>query len=184
MKLSELIRRESRSSVILAALTLIAAVLVLLLPEGIARQIPAFLLLWILPALAWSLILNGHLIARFLLGAGLALFLNSFTVLLVSYIPGSPSPTILLIASVLVSLVPIIISIVRPISHSDPAINQSNNWPFLSAILLLALALRLVNMGYKELQGDEGVIMVRAASALTGDNAELFLHQKGPMEIL
>jgi hypothetical protein len=184
MKLSELIRRESRSSVILAALTLIAAVLVLLLPEGISRQVPAFLLLWILPALTWSLILTGHIIARSLLGAGLALFLNSFAVLLVSYFPGAPSPTILLIASVLISLVPIIISIVRPISQSDITVNQSTNWPLLSAILLLALALRLVNMGYKELQGDEGVIMVRAASALTGDNAELFLHQKGPMEIL
>jgi 4-amino-4-deoxy-L-arabinose transferase-like glycosyltransferase len=39
-------------------------------------------------------------------------------------------------------------------------------------------------MGYKEIQGDEGVILVRAAAALTGDDAELFLHQKGPMEIL
>jgi hypothetical protein len=50
--------------------------------------------------------------------------------------------------------------------------------------MLLALLLRIGNMGYKELQGDEGVIMVRAAAVLTGDDQELFLHQKGPVEIL
>ncbi|MGD8806640.1 MAG: glycosyltransferase family 39 protein, partial [Chloroflexota bacterium] len=39
-------------------------------------------------------------------------------------------------------------------------------------------------MGYKELQGDEGVVMVRAATILSGDEAEWFNHQKGPAEIL
>jgi hypothetical protein len=44
--------------------------------------------------------------------------------------------------------------------------------------------LRLANLDYKEFQGDEGVIMVRAAQALTGDEMALLRHQKGPVEIL
>ncbi len=55
--------------------------------------------------------------------------------------------------------------------------------PFL-LLILLAILLRLPNMGYKELQGDEGIILMRAATALTGDDAALFLHQKGPVEIV
>ena len=43
---------------------------------------------------------------------------------------------------------------------------------------------RLVNLSYSEFQGDEAVIMSRAAQALAGEDRELFLHQKGPVEIL
>ena len=65
-----------------------------------------------------------------------------------------------------------------------PSLLAVRSSPLILLILLLALLLRLPNMGYKEIQGDEGLILVRAAAALTGDDAELFLHQKGPMEIL
>ena len=59
-----------------------------------------------------------------------------------------------------------------------------HEWVWIGLLFLLVLGLRLINLSYSEFQGDEGVIMVRAASILTGDNAELFLHQKGPVEIL
>ena len=51
-------------------------------------------------------------------------------------------------------------------------------------MVILAAVLRFSNLGYSEFQGDEGVIMMRAASAITGDEGEIFLHQKGPVEIL
>jgi 4-amino-4-deoxy-L-arabinose transferase-like glycosyltransferase len=51
-------------------------------------------------------------------------------------------------------------------------------------LLALAMLLRLPDLGYKELQGDEGIILTRTAAMLTGDDAELVLHQKGPVELL
>ncbi|MCB0037635.1 MAG: glycosyltransferase family 39 protein, partial [Anaerolineales bacterium] len=57
-------------------------------------------------------------------------------------------------------------------------------WVALLVIVLLAAVLRFAHMDYKEIQGDEGILLVRAAAMLTGDDAELFLHQKGPAEIL
>ncbi len=64
---------------------------------------------------------------------------------------------------------------------SWPKFQRNWHWVFL---ILLALALRFTWLGYSEFQGDEGLIMSRAAAMLTGDDAEIFLHQKGPIEIL
>ncbi|MBN1580644.1 MAG: glycosyltransferase family 39 protein, partial [Anaerolineae bacterium] len=55
---------------------------------------------------------------------------------------------------------------------------------FLAALLIITILFRLAGLGYSEFQGDEGIIMVRAAEAIAGDDGELFLHQKGPFEIL
>jgi hypothetical protein len=39
-------------------------------------------------------------------------------------------------------------------------------------------------LGYSEFQGDEALIMGRAAQILAGERDQIFLHQKGPVEIL
>jgi hypothetical protein len=54
----------------------------------------------------------------------------------------------------------------------------------LMGLAVLVVSLRFINLGYSEFQGDEGVIMLRAAAAIEGDEEQLFLHQKGPAEIL
>jgi 4-amino-4-deoxy-L-arabinose transferase-like glycosyltransferase len=54
---------------------------------------------------------------------------------------------------------------------------------WLLAAVLIAAALRVVNVGYSEFQGDEAAVMVRAAQALEGDEATVFQHRKGPAEL-
>ncbi len=59
-----------------------------------------------------------------------------------------------------------------------------SRWGWFLLPLAIALILRLPWFGYREIQGDEGIVLVRAADALLGDGVELLLHRKGPMEIL
>jgi hypothetical protein len=51
-------------------------------------------------------------------------------------------------------------------------------------LLIVASSFRIPNLGYSEFQGDEGVIMLRAAVTIEGNDEQLFLHQKGPAEVL
>jgi hypothetical protein len=51
-------------------------------------------------------------------------------------------------------------------------------------ILLLALFLRTLNLGFSEFQGDEALAMIAAAEALEGHEDALFLRSKGPGEVL
>jgi 4-amino-4-deoxy-L-arabinose transferase-like glycosyltransferase len=52
------------------------------------------------------------------------------------------------------------------------------------AISLVAAFFRLPNLGYSEFQGDEAKILVKAAATIQGIDDALFLHNKGPAEIL
>ena len=51
-------------------------------------------------------------------------------------------------------------------------------------LLLVAGFLRFTNLGYAEFQGDEGRAVLRAAAVIQGYEDALFLHRKGPVEIL
>ena len=51
-------------------------------------------------------------------------------------------------------------------------------------LLLVAGCLRFTNLGYAEFQGDEGRAVLRAAAVMQGYEDALFLHRKGPVEIL
>jgi 4-amino-4-deoxy-L-arabinose transferase-like glycosyltransferase len=177
-------RRISKRQIGLLTAIFATAVLVVVLPAGLARQIPAFLLLWIWPALTWALWLPGRSSERFVIAAGLVLLANGFWVLLVSILPGSVPSWLIMIGILIVAVTPLVMSM---LSAGQDRLHQKESpgaLILLSAVLLLALLLRLSNLGYKELQGDEGVIMARAAAVLTGDETELFIHQKGPAEIL
>ena len=161
------------------------------LPAGPWRQPPAFLLLWIWPALSWALLIHGSLTARLLTGSALAILVNVLLALALHHLPGSISRPALLLAALVSAVAPLLWAIWRraPGSARQPAqvapMAIGKRYALAAALILaLALALRLSGLGYKELQGDEGVILVRAAAALSGDDAELFLHQKGPAEIL
>ena len=50
--------------------------------------------------------------------------------------------------------------------------------------MLLAAWLRLANLGYGEFHGDEARAVLRAAAVIQGHENVLFLHRKGPGEIL
>lgn len=173
------------------------ATAVAFLPPGSVRQVLAFLLLWVVPIPFVAAILKGRLRPGFpqksraamvgewekwLMAAGLVLLTQPLLALVIHYLPG-PMPTWpLFLLPILLTFLPFLRHDTRLMPSLPKGIARSS--PLLLLVFLLALLLRWPNMGYKEIQGDEGVILVRAAAALTGDEAELFLHQKGPMEIL
>ena len=57
-------------------------------------------------------------------------------------------------------------------------------WIQVGAVVLFGALLRLPDIGYAEVQGDEATIMLKAASALQGRTDAIFIHKKGPAEIL
>lgn len=185
-------RRPSASIAIALVLgAALTAAAVWWLPPGPWRQLPTFLLLWIWPAVSWALLLDGSPSTRLLSGSALPLLLNALFALALHHVPGPISRSALLIAALLTIVAPLPWAVRRrsaaPVPHPIRATQRAARDPYILAallVLLVALLLRLPDLGYKELQGDEGVIMARAAAALTGDDAELFLHQKGPVEIL
>jgi len=149
----------------------------------------AFFLLWIGPGLAWGWHLAGGRrpgIEEGTVGLGLGFGTTSLLALALSYLPGPFSGRLLA-----VSLHLLIASTILPPryrGHRD-AWGTSGN-PSVSlrvlcvVVVVISSLFRLVSLGYSEFQGDEGVIMVRAAGILTGSPDQLFLHQKGPLEVL
>ncbi len=162
----------------------ISAVASLVLPAGSARQLAVYCLLWILPALGWMLLIRGYLSERFLIAAGIALLANMVIALWVSYIPGRSQSGFMLFGVLILVIAPVLFSLIELPTKVERQSLLPKVIVTLVAIMLIAILLRLPNLGYKELQGDEGIIMARAAAIITGDVDELFLHQKGPAEIL
>ncbi len=143
-------------------------------------QIATFLLLAIWPTLAWMFWTRGTQLTRFLTATAVALLLNLLLVLLVSYLPGPVSRTGLLLLQISLIGLPCMAAFTK---KREIRWNWSLSWPLLVLILLLLIT-RLPHVGYSEFQGDEGVVMLRAAAILAGDADELFIHQKGPVEII
>lgn len=145
-----------------------------------AGPLGAFLLLWLLPIFSWRLWLPG----RDLTVAGLVILFNMLLTLLLALWPGGLGrPALLLMALLTLWLPQLWQRFAKKDGQKAEQPMPKLTWP-IALVLLLAVALRLGNMGYKEFQGDEGLIMSRAAASLMGDEQELFLHQKGPAEIL
>lgn len=178
-------RRPWRSPLLwLASLTLLVNA-GLTLPQ--TQYWAAFGLLWILPGLAWSTLLpdqDGRLTTEELLvGSGLGIGTVALLTLLLHYIPGPfPSTTLTVTVNVLILTLAILaLRISRgrlTVYVRDRALGPC------ALVVLLAALLRLIHLGYSEFQGDEATIMMRAALAISGDDAQLFYHQKGPVEVL
>ncbi len=159
------------------------------LPSSDIRAAAAVLLLWFLPGWTWGRALGG----QWLIGSGLGMAVNVLLTLALYYLPG-PLPhwlatSLYFLTATLPSL---IYNPLRRKAKPNPPPHVPQAQPscptgtrhLYYALFALALALRLINLGYSEFQGDEGIIMVRAASAIEGDDETLFYHQKGPVEVL
>jgi len=149
----------------------------------------AFFLLWLAPGLAWGLHLAGRDrpgADEAAIGLGLGLATTSLLTLLLSYIPG-PFPGWPLAATVNLLVASTALPRRRG-GHRErterPGGSPASLRVLCLSVVLISSLLRAVNLDYSEFQGDEGVIMVRAAATLLGDPNQLFFHQKGPLEIL
>ena len=181
---------ERKRTVSWLAVAVVTAVLLFVLPVGGLQQGAAVFLFWILPIFSWVSVITGDRIIRWPTSAGFVLLLHAVGGLLIHYLPGTVPRLLLVGWGVFVVVLPVFIS--KRMERNTDGDEQSNfrvlsrSSAFYIFLLLVVMIVgfRLPNMGYKELQGDEGIILMRAATALNGDEAELFLHQKGPVEIV
>ncbi|MDT8306950.1 MAG: glycosyltransferase family 39 protein, partial [Anaerolineae bacterium] len=161
------------------AIVLTTAAAAYLLPEGGWRYPAVFLLLWVLPGLAWH---RREPAGNLVSALGLGMLLTTLLTLLLALLPGPLPQAALLAGATLLALLAALI----PHAPTE-TITLERHWPVVAAlavVLLLAAFLRVTLLGYKEFQGDEGIVLQRAAAILLGDDAQLFRHQKGPVEIL
>jgi len=120
------------------------------------------------------------------IGAGYATMV--FGMLAVSYLPGPVTlwQTLLTFDLTTALLAAIVWWRSRP-NHQSPITNHQLSYWFIAGFLILLLTgsfFRLVNLGYAEFQGDEARATLRAAAVIQGEDEVLFLHRKGPTEIL
>jgi len=102
------------------------------------------------------------------------------------YLPGPlTAPLILLLYDGLILLL-VAVLFLRPgtrVAPSRPS-NSLRRVLLPVALLLVAAFFRLTYLGYSEFQGDEAQVMLLAAGVLRGQDEILFVHRKGPAEVL
>lgn len=180
-----MIRRPWRSLLLwLVGFTLLVNLGLAVLP---LRYWAAFALLWILPGVAWSALLtdrhNRLTFEGLVTGWGMGMGTVALLTLLLHYVPG-PFPAIAL--AVAVNALILILTLLTFWSSGAQFTLDLDGRALclLALVVVLAALLRFTHLGYSEFQGDEATIMMRAARAISGDDAQLFYHQKGPIEVL
>lgn len=191
---------KPRIYLLLASLAL-AAVLAAV-PSPLVSCILGFVLLWVLPGLAWStVVLRGTLdrVERWVIGLGLSFVIVPIATLLLAYLPGPLTRVQLLCTVTGLTGLPLLWPTRRHASEKSAALATGdelvltspsrrrwlwrNGGAWLLAALLIGSVLRLANLNYSQFQGDEATVMVRAARVLEGDSQILFQHTKGPAEL-
>jgi hypothetical protein len=178
---------SQRRWLVLALLALLAH-----LPLGVegagvlVRSSAAFLLLVAVP----GLLLAGWLIGSqsteewLVYGVGLGFGLATALVLLASLLPGPVTPAHLLFGLDGLSVGLLALNWLRP----RPAAGSANQRcpRFCAAatalILLAAAGVRLANLGYSQIQGDEASALVRAASLIQDHPDAIFFQPRGPLD--
>jgi hypothetical protein len=181
-------KRPLLTAVFVLLLSAVAHLLILISDQVMVQAVGALLLMVAIPGYLvgewlWGrdLGLDGLERAVLAIGAGyVALIVVS---LFLSYLPGPLTRTQLLIGFDVLSLVVLGVVSLRRVP-SDWSLHERGPLIGLAVILVIAAALRFPTLGYSEFQGDEGRAMLRAAEVLQGNDQVLFLHKKGPVEIL
>ena len=176
----------------------------LLLPLPLIVQTVAALLLvgWLPGMLLIEWLLDRRAVsldrwARHLYAIATGYSVMTLVMLAISYLPGGVAAWQIyaVVDSMLLILVVLIFTSANsvPDQHHAPALpsnspasKASAPWIVTGVLLLLLVGggLRLTNLGYAEFQGDEGRAVQRAAAVIQGYEDVLFLHRKGPVEIL
>ena len=149
----------------------------------------SFLLLCFLPGYILALLLfpktdPPNLLERVVFAFGIGYALLVVGGLAIHYLPGAITPRLVLLAYDALILV-----FALCLRRRGRAIDQRSPLPksvIWQVVLIVVLAsfFRLTFLGYSEFQDDEAKVMLKAAGAIQGRDDVLFLHKKGPAEIL
>jgi len=182
-----------RRTALICALTALTVAGVILIPYPSAAAPCVWLLSIGLPGwLAGELVLDGWHdqtgLERVLLSVGLGYALSLLLTLLLAYVPG-PLYRRYALAGHAGMILPLgVATLLRgPTASCLPEgrpTRSSTVTILLLVILGLAVGLRMGNLGHSEFQGDEVAVLHKAASVIEGREDALFLHKKGPAEIL
>jgi hypothetical protein len=137
-------------------------------------------------------------IERTVYGVAAGFALSTVTLLALSYLPGELSRGMVMIVFGALTLVLLALAFLvhrRPAPDAvaaapgfpDAALSRAQvGWLVAGIAVLLGVAalLRFANSGYAEFHGDEARAVLRAAAVIQGEENALFLHRKGPGEIL
>jgi 4-amino-4-deoxy-L-arabinose transferase-like glycosyltransferase len=150
--------------------------------------------------LALVCLLPGYLLARVVLpgvgslkrseravltiGLGYAALILGTLVL--HYLPGPLTRLSVLALCDGLILLSVVVLLWRRRDDAIPSVGRSPTYHslLLLTVLLVAAFLRFGNLGYSEFQGDESRAALMAAAVVRGQEEILFLHKKGPVEIL
>lgn len=185
----------------IVALLALANLALLLPPASAGRVAGALLLLGFLPGLTWARrwLPDISPLLRWTIAAALSYTFTSLAALLLHYLPGPIYTWQFLLVLNLLALLPLLgwnhktfseQALTPSLRDSPSPLSASGGgqgvraYSPLMLILALALLLRFVNLGYSEFQGDESLVMITAAEALTGHEDALWLRSKGPAEVL
>lgn len=132
---------------------------------------------------------------RALLGLGSGCAILVLVMLVVHYVPGPVSPWLLLFLINGLGLLFLLLRLRAIDGEAYPASSTERHSVGvrgilrtgvvgLICVLVLAAAFRLPRLHYSEFQGDEAIVMLKAAAVIQGREDVLFRHKKGPAEIL
>ncbi len=126
---------------------------------------------------------------RGVLGLGAAYALATLTTLLLGYLPGGLQPWQLLLAFDLLLVLLFIAGrwLRRSTPDATPTLDGRVTWRWwlgLGLVVAVAAFLRMADVGYAEFQDDEVTVVTHAAEMIQGREDALFVHDKGPAEIL
>lgn len=183
-----------------AAIAVLHLVLWLPLP-GVAQTLALLALIGLTPGLLFVDLLVGQSEAppdrweRWLYGAGAGYAIMALGMLLLSYLPGGMTAWHVLVGfdALLLALGALWWRRARRLPHvmgeEAASISRAGHWPWPAGIAVVTLlviggVLRFHNLGYAELLTDEARVVLRAAAVVQGYEDTLFLHRKGPVEIV
>jgi hypothetical protein len=155
------------------------------------RAIAAYLLTAVIPGILLVEVLLGRedipAWEKALYGVGVGYGTMVIGTLLLSYLPGGiPQWQILAFYGGLIVLLGAVNLLRSPMPQGDHEGRPYSVWLIIGilSILLVGGFLRLTGLDYAEFQGDEARAGLRAAAILQGYEDVLFLHRKGPTEIV
>ena len=181
-------RLGARSPVVIMVLTAITNGIILGSQQRLLVLAAGFVLLCLLPGFLLTRALRVERVCSSELETVALMCGLGFSALILGtlglhYLPGPLTPShFLVFFDALILLLIVLTS--RQAGASPATRSQSRFHLIVVALILLASFFRLANLGYSDFQGDEARAMLMGAGAIRGEDSILFLHRKGPAEIL